>query len=328
MSVVGTPRPATAADVAARARVSRATVSHILNGREARFPEETRMRVRAAAEELDYRPSPAGRSLVRGRGDTVVVLMPNTTIGANVQDALDQLTSGPLGSNVVLRFADENPDDTIRALLALRPFAVVDFGSLAREGRARLSAQGVVTVPDLEGRVSGGRDLNDAIADLQVAELGKRGLRRVVYAALADGRPDPFSPWRLAAIRRACERHGLPEPTMVGVPIEREGAVVALRREFEWGPVGVAAYNDQVALAALSAAARLDLDVPGQVSVVGVDRIDVGQLWTPRLTTVDVDMRSFMDATVAELEAALAGGEPSAVQDERDFATLVVGEST
>src|ERR1700760_1049028 len=86
-----TGRPATAADVAAHAGVSRATVSHILNGREARFPQVTRDRVRASAATLDYRPSPAGRSLVTGRGDTIVFLMPNTTMEENIQAAVERL---------------------------------------------------------------------------------------------------------------------------------------------------------------------------------------------------------------------------------------------
>ena len=329
MSVVGPARPATASDVAARAGVSRATVSHILNGREARFPEETRQRVRVAAADLDYRPWPAGRSLVRGRTDTIVVLMPNTTIGANVQEAVENLAAGTVGTNVVLRFADGDPDATVAALLELRPFAVVDLGSLSREGRARLAAQGVLTVPDMDRPfVAQGRDVDEGIAELQVGELCKRGPRRIVYVALADGRIDPFSPHRLAAIRRVCARRGLPEPQMVGVPVETGGATAVLREVYEGEPVGIAAYNDLVALAALSAATRLGVDVPGHVSVVGMDRIDVGQLWSPRLTTVDVDMRSLMDATVNELNAAINGTERPAPPRHHEALTLVVGEST
>lgn len=329
MSVEGAARPATAADVAARAGVSRATVSHILNGREARFPEETRRRVRAAAVELDYRPSPAGRSLVRGRTDTIVVLMPNTTIGANVQEAVESLASGTAGTNVVLRFADGDPDATVTALLELRPFAVVDLGSLSPEGRARLAAQGVTTVPTTNpGFDTDGQDVDEGIAELQVAELCKRGPRRIAYVALADGRPDPFSPHRLAAIRRACARRGLPEPEMVGVPVDTAGALSVLRPVYEGAPVGIAAYNDLVALAALSVAARLGTDVPGHVAVVGMDRIDVGQLWSPRLTTVDVDMRSLMDATIAELNAAMRGTDLPPPRPQREALSLVVGEST
>ncbi len=49
-------------DVAAAAGVSITTVSHALNGK-GRIPEETRQRVRDAAEALGYRPSSAARNL-------------------------------------------------------------------------------------------------------------------------------------------------------------------------------------------------------------------------------------------------------------------------
>ena len=49
-------------DVAKLARVSRQTVSNVLNNRTG-YSEETRNRVQAAIEELDYQPHRAARSL-------------------------------------------------------------------------------------------------------------------------------------------------------------------------------------------------------------------------------------------------------------------------
>ena len=69
----------TSADVARHAGVSRSTVSQILNGHERRFPARTRDRVQAAASELGYQPSAAGRALVRGASDIVVALIPDMT---------------------------------------------------------------------------------------------------------------------------------------------------------------------------------------------------------------------------------------------------------
>jgi len=57
---------ATMDDVAARARVSKSTVSHVLNG--TRFVEpQTEARVRQAIQELGYRPNLLARSLRRRR---------------------------------------------------------------------------------------------------------------------------------------------------------------------------------------------------------------------------------------------------------------------
>ena len=79
------PSRVTAADVAARAGVSRATVSYVLNDTPHQvIPETTRERVRAAAAELGYTPSVAARALMTGRSDIVLLLLPEWPIGTCV----------------------------------------------------------------------------------------------------------------------------------------------------------------------------------------------------------------------------------------------------
>ncbi|MBE8519316.1 LacI family DNA-binding transcriptional regulator [Amycolatopsis sp. H6(2020)] len=337
MTITKRVRPATAADVAAHAGVSRATVSHILNGREERFPEETRARVRAAAAALDYRPSPAGRTLVTGRSDTIVVVMPDTTVGQNLQDALERLTTdtASIGSNVVLRFAGADPAHTATALIKLRPLAVVDFGSLDAPARRRLAAQGVPTVPNVAAmtkpagaRSGAARDPQAEIADLQVGELTHRGRRQIVYASLADRRPDPYGPARYAGVKAACRRRGLSAPLSIAVPTILDAATAVVRELPADVPLGVAAYNDQVALAVLAAAAQVGRPVPGELAVTGVDATDVGQLWTPRLTTIAVDMQVFVDGVITELLAALAHTDIPRAAAAAPLLRVVTGQTT
>jgi DNA-binding LacI/PurR family transcriptional regulator len=322
--------PATSADVAARAGVSRATVSQILNGRDARFPEATRAKVRAAAAELDYRPSPAGRSLVMGRSDTIVVVAPNTTIGANIQDAVERIAEDVAGANVVLRFADDDADTTVSAILNLRPMAVVDLGAVPPDARTRLIDRGVPVVPRLDVSLDRERpDVQSAIAELQVRELCRGGNRTILYAASADRRPDPFGIARFAAMEHVCAELGLPAPVRVPVPVDEDGAQEALRPFLGAEPVGVAAYNDAVALAVLVGAARLGFAVPDQVAVIGMDRMDVAQLWTPRLTTVEFDMRQLIDAVIAQLDVLVHGSQTLAPRHpDRALLTLVRGATT
>ena len=67
-----TRRP-TSADVAARAGVSRATVSYILSGSVRHsFPDATREKVLQAASELGYRVNGLARSMITGSTPTVV----------------------------------------------------------------------------------------------------------------------------------------------------------------------------------------------------------------------------------------------------------------
>src|SRR5262245_48933633 len=69
----GTRRRVGIADVAARAGVSLGTASKALNGR-GTLREETRARVRAAADELGFAPSTVARSLLSGRTFTVGII--------------------------------------------------------------------------------------------------------------------------------------------------------------------------------------------------------------------------------------------------------------
>ncbi|PWD51772.1 hypothetical protein C8046_15100 [Serinibacter arcticus] len=320
-------RPPTSADVAEHVGLSRATVSQILNGRGDRFLPETRERVREAAEALAYRPSRAGRTLVRGRDDTIVVLAPATTFGPNLQDAVDQVAveMEEHGANVVVRFAGRTHEDTAAAILTMRPWAVVNLGYLTPTDAARLEAGGVTVVPPAAqiATATAERIGRDGIADLQVAALTARGPRRIAYAALSDSRADPWGPRRYDDVHAACRRLDLTTPRSIAVPLELDGAVRALASVVGEGPVGLACYNDDVALAVLAAARELDLAVPEQVAVVGLDASPLGRLWSPRLTSVVYDIRALMTLSVRTLVGDDAAPAPSG-----PLARLVPGDTT
>ncbi|MEU1515109.1 LacI family DNA-binding transcriptional regulator [Streptomyces sp. NPDC005811] len=86
-------RRATSADVARLAGVSRTTVSDVLNDQRVdRYRPDTVERVRQAAAELGYVRSTAGRALVMGRSDFIVVVVPHVTY-MRFQDLIEALTS-------------------------------------------------------------------------------------------------------------------------------------------------------------------------------------------------------------------------------------------
>lgn len=327
---------ATSTDVAAHAGVSRSTVSQILNGDD-RFPEATRARVAAAAAALDYRPSRAGRALVTGLSDIVVVVVPNATFGPHLQDSVDRITSASAGAglSVVVRFGGIEDASTLESVLDLRPAAVVDFGVFTDAQRERLHATGTRIVPRRPPiRTDADGDPFDIhIGRLQVGELSRTGDRRLIYAALADTRLDPFGPPRLEGIEREARERRLAPPTTVRVPLDAVGARSALRDALDDAPnspVGVCCYNDDVAIAVLAVARELGLRVPEDVAVVGVDNTAIGQLVSPRLTTIAVDQRALMDSLVHELAALRDRDEPRTrtTVDPAEVIALVPGETT
>jgi DNA-binding LacI/PurR family transcriptional regulator len=315
--------------------VSRTTVSHVLNGQDQRFPEETRQRVRAAAAELDYVPSPAGRALANGRGDTVVLLLPSAIFAGNLQDAADRLAVdlAAIVATLVVRFAGADRSTTAAALVRMRPLAVVDMGvGLSSEDRAPLEASGTLVIPqDVQSAAADLRALDDEIVGIQIAALlAGKAERNLYFAGLVDHRSDPFVEGRSAALARVCTNLGVSAAGVLSVPLDLAGAVAALKPLVSEAPVGIACYNDHVAIAVLAAAQELNLNTPDDVAVVGVDAIDLGQLWKPRLTTVRIDMPSIADRLASALRAAIGTGGTSTMplSANQGLARLLPGASS
>ena len=334
-------RRATSFDVAREAGVSRSTVSQVLNG-DIRFPAETRAKVIAAAEQLNYRPSRAGRALVTGLSDIVVVLVPNATFGPHLQDSVDRITnaSATAGLSVVVRFGRPDDERTLTSVQDLRPTAVVDLGVLTASQRSQLDAAGIRTIPSAARPVVGAGEDEDPfdilIGRLQVRELVRTGPRAVVYAALADSRLDPFGPPRREGIRREAAEHGLAEPDEIRVPLDLDGAHAAVAEALDRagdGPIGFCCYNDDVAIAVIAAVRRLGRSIPQDVAIIGVDRTEVGQLVSPRLSTISIDMPTLLESFVAELTTVRGGSAsgqdlPMARPDAAALVQVVRGETS
>ena len=327
---------ATSTDVARLAGVSRSTVSHILNGQVSRFSEETVERVRDAATQLGYVPSAAGRSLVLGRSDLVVVVVPNTTL-TNVQDIIEAIAADldEFGYSMVVHFdrgsgTSEELTRLSHVVETLRPAGLVDLGSLTPEGFAALERQGCPVFSPRPQRARGVDQGNLAIARLQARHLIDRGHTTLAYAFLVDHRDDPFGRLRSTVVADVCAEAGLAPPATISVPLDPVGAQTALCEllRTRGRPVGVACSNDEVALAVAFSALALRATVPGDVGVVGVGGGSVGQLVTPRLTTVGFDVRTTVSMIRQAIEHALGGGAEPGAGFPPDTFRIVQGETT
>ncbi|MYU10409.1 substrate-binding domain-containing protein [Streptomyces sp. SID8361] len=91
-------------------------------------------------------------------------------------------------------------------------------------------------------------------------------------------------------------------------------------------PTAVFAASDTIALGLLSAARRLSIDVPRNLSVVGFDDVPAASLVTPRLTTVHTPLEKMADAAVRMLVERL-DGLSSQARTAVTSVSLVTGES-
>ena len=114
----------TLADVAGRAGVSKTAVSLVLNDRPgSRLSADAVRRIRAAAEELKYRPNPAARSLRVGKTSTIGFVSDEVTItrfaSAMIRGILDVADERDQGS--AHRRDRKHPKQMTKAMEACRP---------------------------------------------------------------------------------------------------------------------------------------------------------------------------------------------------------------
>jgi LacI family transcriptional regulator len=126
------------ADVAARAGVSKTTVSRVLNGKGELDPA-TAARVRRVIQELGYVPSAGAVSLARGRTRVLGMLVPSLSwpwIGEVLQgvaDAVEEEGYGLLlfscskGEDSLQRFASQASAKSFDGLLVIEPEGTLDF---------------------------------------------------------------------------------------------------------------------------------------------------------------------------------------------------------
>lgn len=303
---------ATSEDVARKAGVSRATVSQILNGRDARFATGTREKVRDAARELGYEPSVAGRALARGSSDVVIALIPNTTFGGNLQDVFERITDvlAAHGLTLVLRLSTPSTDALGRLVAGLKPAAVLSLTPLSEAERRLLDER---AVPVIDPVTSPREDHDHAIGALQARTLIEYGHTRLAFAHLQDVRQDPFGGGREHGVRDVCREAGLPEPVVLRLGIDPDEADAALDVLARPG-FAVACYNDDVAMTLLAAARRREWRVPKDLGLIGMDRTPLSRVSNPPLTTVSIDFAAAADAAIVPLLTTL--GRPSDGVDE------------
>jgi LacI family transcriptional regulator len=80
----------------------------------------------------------------------------------------------------------------------------------------------------------------------------------------------------------------------------------------EIGATAVLAYNDQLAIGVMKGLRTLGLRVPDDVSVVGFDNIQFGEIIEPALTTVAAPLRHMGATGVRNCVAVLHGAQPGA----------------
>lgn len=298
------PRRATIIDVAAAAGVSRQTVSRAVNDLPG-ISAETREKVLAAAEELNYRPSRSGRGLVSAEPPALGLLVDDLANAFFPEIARAVVReAAPRGWNVVLAETGGADDPQSVALdLARRCDALLGYGLPAATGADLPGRMPLVRLDAPADHDAAGVRFDDAEALSALADrLAGRGARRL---ALLDASAQETP--RATRLNLSLAELGL-EVTVV--PGTADGIGAQVSRALEDGADVLMGWNDAHALAVLKVLRALDVQVPEQVRVVGIDGLSIGTLVHPELTTLGVDLAEAAREAVDLVDGIFAGRIP------------------
>ncbi|HEX3286731.1 MAG TPA: LacI family DNA-binding transcriptional regulator [Mycobacterium sp.] len=299
-------RRPTLEDVAARAGVSRALVSIVMRDA-AGASDETRERVRRAADDIGYRPDPRARRLRQLRTKLIgVTFTAGQEFHADLVDGV-YVAAEDLGYDVVLSGVTRHRDEqrAVRTLVDDRCEGLVLIGTEMPARRlADLASRVPVVVMARRVRgVDAVRSDDVAGAVLGMEHLVGLGHRRILYLG---GGKSPGAAERFRGYRRAARAADLPELTSPGGLTEREGAAAAADLLASKAlPDAVFAFNDRCALGVMDTLIRAGVAVPEQVSVLGFDDSPLAGLAHIDLTTIRQDSAGLARAAVQRLATRL-----------------------
>lgn len=300
-SAVGRSQKPSLKDVAKLANVSMMTVSNVINGRMARVGDEVTARVREAIRELNYRPQRSGRSLRLQKEFALglTVLHPDrrflddpyiTQVAAGMSNYL-----ATIGYSLMVNGlrSPEALDTLMERSFGCDGFAVMVSGE--REQRvqvyrklAQLPPPMVVIQdeppPDLP-EVSSVRQDDGAGARMLVERLLDKEAKRILFVASRQVWP-AMERRAAAAAAAAGNRAGIDYLSCSEDDFEASIDEIESWLRSHPNTDAVMGGNDQLGLAAMQAAERCGLSVPGNLMVTGYNAFLFQKFSKPTLCSV------------------------------------------
>jgi DNA-binding LacI/PurR family transcriptional regulator len=317
------PAKPTIRDVAAKAGVSIATVSRVLN-RSPLATEAMTARVQAAVDATGFRPNRIGSQLKSASSRMIGIMVPalsNPVFADAVHGVEGAAETG--GYAVIVASSDYRPDREqacLDALLAYRVagliLTVADAGrspTLRTLEREKIPYVLMFNQPARASRAAVTVD-NVAAAAEAVRHLIAFGHRRIAMVAGSFESSDR-SRLRHRGFESALAEAGLAPGPVVEVGFDEVELTGHLTNLFGRGdaPTALFCSTDLLAIAAIGCLRRIGRRVPDDVSVIGFDGIAIGEVMAPRLTTVAQPSRQ-MGAEAAQMLLSRIAGERGAPQ--------------
>ncbi|MER6009032.1 LacI family DNA-binding transcriptional regulator [Nonomuraea angiospora] len=298
--------------MAALAGVSRQTVTRALNDMNG-INDETKQRVLEVSKRLGYRPSRFARSLVAREKTRTLGLVVNSFRNPYYTEIAGELLACAASRNWQVIMASSESADGTAALSMLSPQVDVVVGHFwTSHEQIEQAANGIpVVVLDrtdhLPGMHSVELDLRSGIEEA-VRALRAKGARAIgmIDSNYSSHQPSVHVPSSRCRDFEEFIDPGRPKAVVAGEESIRGGslAFVELMRAHPYVEA-VLVFNDLMAIGAVHAAHTLDIKVPGQVRILGIDGLSLGEAVHPPLSTISID-REALAARALDVADALA----------------------
>ncbi len=316
-------------DVAKQAGVSLKTASNAING-SGRMADVTRQRVLDTVERLGYHVNVAARNLNTGRTGFITLAVPGLSAPYLAQ-LVDRVIEAarPRGYSVYVVTYAPGTASGVRELFKANNATVSDGMILSLAEEEDLSPRDFdVDYPlvCLGARSTHGKADHIATDDIQGArqaaaylfERDTRSLAVIGSRATADELPDLLgakegnAQLRMRGVLEECASRGRAfDPNLLGVidgawTIGAGARATQLLIDSAIAFDGIIAFNDQLALGALSTLAVNGMSVPEQVQVIGFDNNEESAYFQPPLTTMDSMLDWIAPTAVERILARIA----------------------
>lgn len=317
-------------DVARAAGVSSTSISNYLNGRMDEMRPDTQQRIAAAITELGYTPNGAARQLKTGKAPILGLLVPSVVnpYFGELAVAVD-VAAQQKGFRVILCNTQRAAERELAFVRELVAYGV--RGILAASGLQNLAAMSSLTQQGVAFVLFEAFDSDAGVERLDVvsmnnalaAEKAVDCLVALGHTQIAYATATPLTPARVARLsgyRNALRRHHLGEGFLItdeDIPshlsthndadLAQFGHVAAAHiLTMQPRPTAVIAMNDMVALGMMSAFLEQGIRIPADVSVVGIDGIQLSSFTYPALTTVRQPYVQIAETAIERICARLA----------------------
>lgn len=308
-------------EVAAKAGVSKATVSRVLSGK-GYVSQETKDQVYKAIEEAGYRPNLLARNLATSKSMCIGLVVTNTLYNGHYFSELISQAAKKLDANgrqLILvdgKHSAEEEQDAIQFLHDLRCDGIIIYPRFLSVDEMDLLIDKYKKPVMVVNRKLRKHQSHCIYCDHKGSSFNatqaliERGHRDIAF--ITGSMDSPTAIERLSGYRDALAASGLPVKESLIVqgkwsPASGAAAVEALLSSGQ--PFSaLLTSNDEMAIGAMKQLSTAGIAVPSQVSVIGFDNIPTAPFLIPALSSVKDPVSDMVSEVISQIIAMLDGG--------------------